>query len=550
MSAAAPVSAGRGEVVAPRPLGRLVRWSIPTLGNYCLLVVIVLLVAQASRFLLDSDTGWQIRAGDWILAHGRVPRVDVFSYTMAGRPWFAWEWLSDVLMSLLHRAGGLAGLVGAAIVLLAVTYGALFRVMTWRGADPFTAFVLTLLAAFASMIHWLARPHLLSIPLMLLAGTLIEAYRRTGTRWVYALPPLVAVWANLHGGFVVVVPMLVIYAVGEWLERAAAGETRSPALRGRLATYALVLALSLLAALATPYGTSLFTHLWGFAGNRELLANNLEFRSPDFHTADGRMVEWLLILAAVAAARAAAGRRYVEAGLALLWTHLTLQSERHVTLAAVVLLPFTAEHLSRGLGAVVARAAAGASPLARACAAVHAWAGRMTRVDRQATGALGYLVTLGALLAALGGGALDGRLPKGFAAGRFPVRAVDFIASERAAGRLRGHLFAHDQYGGYLIYRLYPDVQVFADGRGDMYAQGPVLDEMAAVAAVEPTWSRVLDRYTVEWMLTPRSSPLALVAPARGRWRTVYEDSTALVLARDLTRPIIARTPAASRRWR
>src|SRR5439155_10448246 len=219
VSAAAPVSAGRGEVVAPRPLGRLVRWSIPTLGNYCLLVVIVLLVAQASRFLLDSDTGWQIRAGDWILAHGRVPRVDVFSYTMAGRPWFAWEWLSDVLMSLLHRAGGLAGLVGAAIVLLAVTYGALFRVMAWRGADPFTAFVLTLLAAFASMIHWLARPHLLSIPLMLLAGTLIEAYRRTGTRWVYALPPLVAVWANLHGGFVVVVAMLVIYAVGEWLER-------------------------------------------------------------------------------------------------------------------------------------------------------------------------------------------------------------------------------------------------------------------------------------------------------------------------------------------
>jgi hypothetical protein len=157
----------------------------------------------------------------------------------------------------------------------------------------------------------------------------------------------------------------------------------------------------------------------------------------------------------------------------------------------------------------------------------------MTRIDRQATGALGYVVTLGALLAALGAGALDAQLPKGFAPRRFPVRAADFIAGERAAGRLRGHLFAHDQYGGYLIYRLYPDVQVFADGRGDMYAQGPVLDEMAAVAAVEPTWSRVLDRYAVEWMLTPRSSPLALVAQARGRWRTVYEDSTALVLVRE-----------------
>jgi hypothetical protein len=505
-----------------------------------MLLVLYLLVANAWRFLIDSDTGWHIRTGDWILQHGRVPQRDVFSYTMAGHEWFAWEWLTDVLMSVVHGARGLGGVVGAAVLLLTITYGALFRVMIWRGADALTAFGLTLFATLASMIHWLARPHLLSIPLMMAWCLIVERHRRTGTRWIYAVPGLVLLWANLHGSFVVTFAMLLIYAVGEWLERAHRGEPWSRATGRRLGTYALVGGLSAVAAAATPFGLRLYGHLWRFANNTYLLAGTQEFRSPNFHLADGKLIELLLILGAVAAMRAAVHRRFVEAGLVLLWAHLTLQSERHVTLAAVVLSPIVAEQLSQGVGAAVERLGRGEGGWARWWGGARSWHQGMMRADRQVNGALVYTLSLGFLLIAICSGSSDKWLPTNVSPRRFPVAAVDFIAAERKAGRLRGHLFAHGQYGGYLLYRLYPYVRVFVDGRSDLYAQGTILDEMSAVSDVEPSWSDVLDEHEVEWILAPRDRPLSLIAQASGRWKTIYQDRTAQVLVRTTSPTTVA----------
>jgi hypothetical protein len=512
---------------------RIARATIPSLENYCTLMVLVVVVAQSWRLLLDSDTGWHIRTGDWILQHGRVPRQDLFSFTMPGQPWFAWEWLSDVGMSAIHSMRGLGGIVGVAVVLLTATYALLYRIMVRRGADPFTAFALTLFAVYASMVHWLARPHLISLPLMLLWCTILEQHRRTGTRWVYALPLVIVAWANLHGGFLVAFPVLVVYAMGEWLERAASGQPWSLETRRRLVTYASVTGLSLLGAAVNPYGFGLYRHLWDFFHRRQLLAGNLEFASPDFHRPDGIMVEWLLILGALAAARAASRRRFVEAGLVLLWGHLTLQSQRHVTLATLVILPIVAEQWSQAAAGMMERWSARPGRWGQRWSALRDWSADMVRTDRLASGALLRVLTFGLLIYATATGAADRWLPTQFSRKHFPVAATDFVARERAAGRLRGNLFAHDQWGGYLIYRLYPDIRVFVDGRGDMYAHGTVLDEMVAVTDVEPAWSEVLDRRRVEWILTPPNAPLSSMARASGRWRIVYGDSTAQVLVRE-----------------
>ncbi len=97
---------------------------------------------------------------------------------------------------------------------------------------------------------------------------------------------------------------------------------------------------------------------------------------------------------------------------------------------------------------------------------------------------------------------------------------------------MTAHGFASDSYGGYLLYRLAPEVRVFVDGRFDPYTDGPVLDDMDAIASVDSSWSSLLDRYQVEWMLVPRHCPLEEVAVRGGRWRSLYQDPTASVLVR------------------
>src|SRR5262245_39726205 len=90
-----------------KKVGAVARWLLPSLGSYCLLITLFLLVNNSWRFLLDSDTGWHIRAGELILETHTAPQRDPFSHTLAGNQWFAWEWLTDLIMAIVHRYWGL-----------------------------------------------------------------------------------------------------------------------------------------------------------------------------------------------------------------------------------------------------------------------------------------------------------------------------------------------------------------------------------------------------------------------------------------------------------
>ncbi|HZS04132.1 MAG TPA: hypothetical protein VFD58_04785 [Blastocatellia bacterium] len=536
-----PGGRGPGRQPKRRPAPRVpapARWMLPSVGGLCLLLVLYLLAINSWRFLQDSDTGWHIRTGDLILRTGTVPRQDVFSHTMPGHEWFAWEWLSDVLMSLLHNRWGLAGLVGGTMLLLCAGYALLFRLMVARGADAFVACGLTVFAAIASIIHWLARPHVVSIVLMLCWCAMIESWRRHRrlagewrAKWVYALPLLLALWANLHGAFAAMFPMLVIYAVGETLEFASRRELKSREFRRVVRTYAIVGAASVIAPLATPYGLKLYRHLWQYLTDAQLLARIQEFQSPDFHTLDGRLIELLLFFGVIAGARAAWQRRFVEVGLLIFWSHLTLQSERHVTLAAVVLTPIIAEHFSALLGEAANAIANGQGSMARRWRAALDWYRGTMAIDRQLTGAFVNFAVAAFLLVLIGGrwGKLtDAVLHPHFDAQKLPVAAADFIATARPDG----NLYAPDQFGGYLIYRFYPRLKVFVDGRSDFYRTGPVFDESLRLATARPGWAEVLDKYDVRWMLLRTDEPLAAAAQATGRWVSLYRDNTAQILVK------------------
>src|SRR5260221_13967528 len=106
--------------VVSRPLGAWVSL-MPSLSDLAFLTPILVLfwcTTGVGWLLTDSDTGWHIRTGEWILRNGRVPAVDIFSYTKLGSPWFAWEWLSDVLMATVHHVAGLGGMVLFLLVLV------------------------------------------------------------------------------------------------------------------------------------------------------------------------------------------------------------------------------------------------------------------------------------------------------------------------------------------------------------------------------------------------------------------------------------------------
>ena len=135
---------------------------LPSLTDLAFLMPMAFLFGRMEgikTLLSDCDTGWHIRTGEWILAHHHVPLQDIFSFSKPNSAWFAWEWLTDILFAWLYSHGGLRTVVFFAMMLISLTFALLFRLVR-RKSNALTAIVVTMIAAAASSIHWLSRPHL------------------------------------------------------------------------------------------------------------------------------------------------------------------------------------------------------------------------------------------------------------------------------------------------------------------------------------------------------------------------------------------------------
>src|SRR6266576_4531233 len=140
------------------------RFLFPSVRDLVFLVAFwaLLIGPLSNRPLADADIGWHIRAGEQILATHSVPRVDSFSSTVQGQAWFAWEWLYDALLGVVHGSMGLNGVVWLAAFVMSTAFAILFWQLLARGAGLPLAVVLWLLALGAASIHVFARPHIVS----------------------------------------------------------------------------------------------------------------------------------------------------------------------------------------------------------------------------------------------------------------------------------------------------------------------------------------------------------------------------------------------------
>ncbi len=491
---------------------RLKRWLVPSLGDVLLLAWIAwFFLAGWDALLADGDTGWHIRTGEQILATRSVPRTDSFSFTKPGEPWFAWEWLSELLYAAAFRLAGLKGVVLMAGILIAGFGLLLVRWMLWRGATPVAALPVALAAFGASSVHFLARPHLFTWWLLVIALWLWErdTLRRDG--WVWLLVPLTTVWANLHGGFVAWLVTLAALAVAQALE-AALGRRSEPG-GNPIARSALLWLACAAATLANPYGWRLHEHLARYLTAGWIRDTVAEFRSPAFRSESVFWFEFLLFAGLMAAAAALARKRLAPAALLIMWAHAALVSARHIPIYVIVAAPLVADELSALWHRLAAPgSAAGALEQAAADSRRH-----LRRLS------LWPALVLGALAI----GAIPARWPEDFPARRFPVAMVT-----RQQEALEGALvFASDEWADYLIWRLPGRARVFLDGRSDFF--GPELvGEYLAVFGGRHDWEQILDRRACDAVLVPVSAPVAGLLKLSPNWRLLEDDGQAILFLR------------------
>jgi hypothetical protein len=507
------------------------RWArllVPSLSDLFFLAILAWLFSAGAAgwqsLLADGDAGWHIRTGEYILDHHAVPRADLYSFSKPGAPWYAWEWLTDVIDASLHRWAALKGIVLGAAVIISLFATTLMRRMVWRNAHLLVAMLIALLGVGASSMHFLARPHVFTLLLLSVSVWMIEADRRRPTNKIWLLVPITMVWTNLHGGFLALIAVLGLTGAGTALEiilDAPAGlGFRTQALiagfRGAARYLALAAACGA-ASLVNPYGWNLHKHVVEYLRSDWIRNAVQEFQSPSFRNENMLQFE-LLMLAGLIAAGARLRRRHIVDGLWILfWIHMSLGSVRHVPIFVTVAAPILAEEIGGWWSGWTAAASKGSL-----AGIINQMSGE-TLANFRRTSVLPFIAV--AVLAAMGPPV---RWPADFPDALFPTEMAakhrDLIYGRR--------VLTTDQWADYLIYKN-PGQKVYADGRSDFY--GPEIgNEYIRLLNGGWDWLKTLDKYQFATALVPIEQPVAQLLKLRPDWRVVEDNGKQILLVRSV----------------
>jgi hypothetical protein len=531
-----------------------VRWIVPSAGDLIFVALLGLMTCTtlSVRLLGDAGIGWHMRTGQLILATHAIPRVDPFSSITGGGPWYAWEWLYDMVVGWLENVAGLNGVVLFTALIIAGLFAWTFKLLLRRNTNIVVALALVLLALSAAMIHFQARPHVVSWLLTVVWFWILESSenRRVGpysessessanrsfptqsssnrrrlSLWL--LPVVMVVWVNFHGGFLVGFVLLAIYWVGavwQWFRQKGErfDEVFEKIRAGRrIRELTLTGILSAAATFANPYGFGLHVHIYRYLSNHFLMDHIDEFQSPNFHYVAQKCFAGLLLLSMVALA---ANRRKasVSEGLVVLFAvYSGLYASRNIPVSSLLLILVIGPWLSEGLGRLAE---------SRRGPASRSFFQRMEAIELSLAGHLWPIaaIVLTCWMAAHGGklGATP-MMDAHFDAKRFPVYAVNYIQQHDVPGPLVGP----DYWGGYLIYRLYPRVRMVVDDRHDFYGED-FLKSYLKMMHVEPGWEDFLDQHEGHSVVVPKASALANILAETPRWQPIYSDDAAVVFVR------------------
>jgi len=269
-------------------------------------------------------------------------------------------------------------------------------------------------------------------------------------------------------------------------------------------------ALAVLAALmVNPQGPALLVYPLKITRDSAAMNFIIEWCSPDFHQAWSKalLVAMLVTCLAFAYARRRPSDYLLVAGTWL----MALEHQRHTPLVALLLAPLWAEGLAR----LVAPALEGLQPLARRAVQEKVLVLLVVGLVCFSLGANGQLLRTSQPLALL-----ESREA-------FPSAACDWLQE----AHLPGHGFNIYFWGGYLIYRLWPEYKVFVDGRADLYYGGP-MEDYVAIHMVHADWKARMAKYKIDYALVPRGYAVATVLEASCEWRCVWQDQVAQVFVR------------------
>ncbi len=511
-------------------------WWIPSAFGATLLIV-----ALSTTFVLRikaDDIWWHLATGRFILQTWTLPDLNIYSFTAPNHAWLPHEWLSEVVFYFVYSTLGAKGLIAFGIALNSIAVALVYKITQRYSESPFLASLITLLAALMMLGNFSLRPYLFGNLFFIASIHAMEEPSAGGKLRPLLIFVLFSAWANFHGSFIIGLALIVLYIAA----------SIAPHMRGKKRSWAPTKALLVDFGIALVACTSTPHHIYGLifpleylqnamSGKVSYLTNISEWQSAGFATPLGRMIIFYVMFCMFAIAGSGVSPAPIHIGLLVAFSFFSFSTIRNIPLLGIAATPVLARHLPKALSRL-SRPFGHNSALADAIDRFHK--NSVATERRSAKLILPVLVSLFLVVvftvpdkssisyASTTGvhGLAD--LSPGF----YPKGLIEQLAI-RAKGR---RVFNYFNWGGAIIWSLYPKVKVFIDQRNDCYPMDVFLDYFA-VHEMKRDWKFVLDKWGIDAVAYPPTEKLTKTLRDDIDWLVVWEDKQAVLLIRDKPEP-------------
>jgi hypothetical protein len=526
------------------------KYSLREISHAFLLSSLLLMVFMTYANKVDDlDLWWHLKQGQLIYETHEIPHRDLFSFTTeipkdvsgigkkeaqpselpaenTNRYWstsIRRNWLSQFLLYLTYLIAGFKGIGILKSATFVVAYTALYVSMIKRGADKLIAFLILSLVALIGTDFNYTRPQIFSF--LLFSGMLYTLYDfRKGGRSIYFLPLLMLIWSNLHGGFILGVLMIFAFTFGElikYLLHPSSGMAGMPSLnKNQIKRLGLIAAVSAIASLVNPNSYKAF--LFPVIQEKSIFRSIEEYSRPMLYEYHAYWFMLALTIVAIAILIKKKRLDLTELFLSLIVILPSVKGIRYILFFALGTGVFLAHALT-----VISSGMKDRKPLS------FFDRSRLSKIGLK--GALTLLLTVSVVVILIRLGTTGRVLAFDVQERRYPSGAAAFIQQNKVSGKM----FNPYNWGGYLIWRLYPDYKVFMYGRTlnetAFFHYAQILKASPGNVPGSPLWKRLLDAYEVNFILTSAVNSTGGIVPLVGvlytdsDWHLVYSDGKSMI---------------------
>lgn len=496
-------------------------------------IVFIVVLAIMSLFpnLEDPDFYWHLKTGELIVTSGQLPQHDIFTFTSYGNPWVLSEWLSQVVFFLSYQLAQLQGIAVLTALIFTLCWMTTYKTCLDILQDEGKA-VIVLMLFCGAMGAVAPRPHIFTFLFfaMILRKLLSFKYQKSDIGFL-SIPIIMATWANMHGGFFIGIILIFAFITTELIQYYISSE-RDAAEKSRLKKLSLVAALGLLATAINPHGF----HYWLYpyqaivsSGDTTFIS---EWQSPNFHQPFYQYFLVIVFLYFINIAYSSRRADITETIVPLIFIGGAFFSVRNLPLAGLIMAPHAAIfYRELKLAEAINRIRKNRNDNIQQCRQASALGKLLSSGNKQvgkAETTINWLIMIASIVAISSHYPVRKKEVESRISDLLPVKAVDFVVENN----IHGNIFNTYHYGGYLIYRLYPEQKIFVYGRTDIYKDNFIKEYLEMYSGGE-NWKKYFYKNNIDYVICENLAPIRQLLLSGNDFKLVFNDGKHSVLLKN-----------------